>query len=148
VSELVSFARALRTESTDVERLLWRHLRAKRFAGYKFRRQQPIGPYIADFVCFDTKLVVEVDGGQHADQRAQDAERDAWLRRQGFDVLRFWNNDVVRDLDAVLSVILEKLSRMPDGSPSPSMGEQPCWKSSDFRAPRGVVFDHGVHDGQ
>lgn len=123
VSELVSFARALRSESTDVERLLWRHLRAKRFAGYKFRRQQPIGPYIADFVCFDAKLVVELEGGQHADRRAQDAERDAWLRSQGFDVLRFWNTEVIEELDAVLSVILKKLSGMPQKSPSPLMGE-------------------------
>jgi very-short-patch-repair endonuclease len=123
VSELVSFARALRTESTDVEHQLWRHLRGKRFAGHKFRRQQPIGPHIVDFVCFDAKLVVELDGGQHADQRAQDAERDAWLRSQGFDVLRLWNTEVIEELEGVLSVILEKLSSAPQGSPSPLKGE-------------------------
>lgn len=123
MSGLISFARALRTESTDVERLLWRHLRARRFAGYKFKRQQPIGPYIADFVCFNAKLVVELDGGQHAERTDEDARRDAWLRSQGFDVLRFWNTEVIEEPEAVLSLILEKLSGALQGHPSPLMGE-------------------------
>jgi very-short-patch-repair endonuclease len=100
-----SRARTLRHDMTDAERRLWYRLRAHRFGGLSFRRQVPIGPYIADFVCFDARLVVEVDGGQHASQSAYDTERDAWLRSQGFVVLRFWNNDVLVNTQAVLEQI-------------------------------------------
>jgi very-short-patch-repair endonuclease len=98
-------ARTLRRHSTDAERVLWRHLRARQLTGVKFRRQQPLGPYVVDFVCLENRLVVEVDGGQHARQRQADAERDAWLTRQGYRVLRFWNNDVLREPAAVLQSI-------------------------------------------
>src|SRR6185295_2538863 len=80
-----AFARALRSGATDAESLLWRHLRAHRFAGWKFKRQQPIGPYIVDFVCLAARLVIEVDGGQHLESKA-DAARDAWLEQEGFEV--------------------------------------------------------------
>ena len=71
------FARRLRRRSTDAERLLWRHLRRRRLADFKFRRQEPVGTYVPDFVCYESRLIVELDGGQHADDRAYDERRDA-----------------------------------------------------------------------
>src|SRR5690606_36880806 len=87
------FAKRLRRNMTDAERLLWKHLRAHRLNGHKFRRQHPIGPYIVDFVNLGANLIVEADGGQH-NENALDVDRDAWLQSQGFKVLRFWNNDI------------------------------------------------------
>ena len=101
----------MRTGQTDAEAKLWLHLRGKRFSGHKFKRQQPIGPYIADFVCFRQGLVIEADGGQHADASEYDHTRTSWLKSQGFRVLRFWNNDVLQDTEAVLDVILNALER-------------------------------------
>ena len=121
VSTLTSHAKRLRTESTDAERLVWSRLRAHRLGGWKFKRQQPIGRYIVDFVCFDAKLVVELDGGQHVDAAGTDAERDAWLNSEGFKVLRFWNNDVLSNLDGVLVTIGSHFS--PSPQPSPTRGE-------------------------
>jgi very-short-patch-repair endonuclease len=103
---------------TDAERRLWYLLRAHRFAGFKFKRQIPIGRYIVDFVCLAERLIIEVDGGQHAD-RDSDVRRDQWLEDQGFRVLRFWNNEVLNNTDGVLDVIVEHLGR---SSPSPSPG--------------------------
>ena len=91
---LRTFAKRMRREPTDAERTLWLILRARRFSGFKFRRQVPLGPYIADFVCFDARLIVEADGSQHADN-ARDRERDAWFVAQGFRVRRFWNADIL-----------------------------------------------------
>jgi len=102
---MIAAARALRTSSTDVENLLWRQLRRKQFAGLKFRRQQPIDNYIVDFVCFEKRVVIEVDGGRHASERDEDAKRDEYLIRNGFKVLRFWNNEVLQNMDGVLEVI-------------------------------------------
>jgi len=98
-------ARELRKKSTDAERLLWRHLRAKQLEGLKFRRQQPIGDYIADFVSFDKQVIVEVDGSQHVVRKAKDDHRTKWLEERGFKVLRFWNNDVMKNIAGVLRVI-------------------------------------------
>jgi len=98
---------------TDAERLLWRHLRLRQISGYKFRRQQPIGRYIVDFVCFEKKLIIEVNGGQHADQLAYDAKRSAWLEKEGFHILRFWDNQVLNETDGVKEIINDAL-----GSPS------------------------------
>jgi very-short-patch-repair endonuclease len=95
---------------TDAERKLWYRLRAHRLNGTSFRRQMPIGCYIADFVCLQARLIIEVDGGQHGTER--DATRDAWLQGQGFRVLRFWNNDVHANLDAVLQVIADTLAQV------------------------------------
>ena len=105
-------ARALRRRATDAEKLLWRYLRAKQLDGAKFRRQEPIGKYIVDFVCFSHRLVIELDGGQHAQarERLNDQQRDAWLREQGFKVLRFWNNDVLRNIEGVVETIRQELS--------------------------------------
>ena len=109
------FAKTLRRNMTDAEQRLWKHLRAHRMGGQKFRRQQPIGPYIVDFVHFGLRLIVEVDGGQHADA-LRDMARDVWLRGQGFTVLRFWNNDILQRTDVVLGAIWNV---MHAGDPSP-----------------------------
>src|SRR4030067_92889 len=102
-------AKALRRRMTDTERRLWAQLRAHRLARWKFKRQQPIGAYIVDFVCFRARLVIEVDGGQHLGSEA-DRVRGEWLEGQGFRVLRFWNNEVLTELPAVLEKIAEALS--------------------------------------
>lgn len=117
-------ARELRNHQTPTERDLWQQLRAKRFAGFKFRRQQPLGRYIVDFVCFEQRLIVELDGSQHADQQDYDAERDAWLQAQGFRVLRFWNNQWSAQPEAVLEAIWLGLQQEPPlPNPSPARGE-------------------------
>ncbi|WP_373507403.1 endonuclease domain-containing protein [Thiocapsa sp.] len=112
------FAKTLRQTMTDAEQLLWRHLRAHRLDGQKFRRQQPIGPYIVDFVHFGARLIVEADGGQH-NGSDRDAARDAWLREQGFRIMRFWNHDILRNPEAVLSSILEALELPAPPLPRP-----------------------------
>jgi very-short-patch-repair endonuclease len=106
------FAKSLRQRMTDAEHLLWRHLRAHRLNGHKFRRQQPLGPYVVDFVHFGARVIVEADGGQHADS-PRDAMRDAWLRQQGFTVLRFWNDDILLRTGSVLEVIWSALEAAP-----------------------------------
>jgi very-short-patch-repair endonuclease len=103
----VSIARTLRNRPTDAEKVLWKHLSRKQLAGLKFRRQQPIDGYIVDFVCFQKRIVIEVDGGQHARDRDKDKERDKYLVENGFKVLRFWNDDVLKNIDGVLEVIKE-----------------------------------------
>lgn len=94
---LIAYAKDLRGHSTDAERKLWNHLRAKRMEGLKFRRQHPIGKYIADFVCLERRVVIELDGGQHSEPEieAHDRARDKWLKQVGYIVLRFWYNDVL-----------------------------------------------------
>lgn len=106
-------ARALRVRQTDAERLLWSRLRNHRFAGYKFRRQEGIGGYIVDFVCLDTKLIIELDGGQHSAQIEYDSERSRYLSRLGFMVLRFWNNDVLQNTESVLECIRTETIKSP-----------------------------------
>ena len=102
-------SRALRRHSTDAEARLWHHLRDRRLAGCKFRRQVPLGPYFADFACVEKRLIVELDGGQHAEQAQRDSQRSEALREQGFTVLRFWNDQVLQQTDAVLEEILRHL---------------------------------------
>ena len=111
-----SLARRLRKNSTQAERALWQQLRAARLNGHKFRRQASIGRYIVDFVCFEARLIVEVDGGQHAERQGQDAQRTAWLEAEGFRVLRFWNTEVLGHLEAVKEVITRACA---EESPSP-----------------------------
>ncbi|WJH39363.1 DUF559 domain-containing protein [Aliirhizobium terrae] len=101
-------ARDMRLDSTKAENLLWQEIRDRRIEGFKFRRQVPLNNYILDFVCFDAKLIIEVDGGQHAESRS-DTIRDALFQAQGFRVLRFWNDDVVKGLDGVVLMIKAEL---------------------------------------
>ncbi|MFO1247581.1 MAG: endonuclease domain-containing protein [Alphaproteobacteria bacterium] len=109
------FARQLRRAQTDAERKLWSALRSRQFAGFKFRRQQPVGPYIADFACFEARLIIELDGDQHGTDQgsAYDRARTRFLERDGFQVLRFPNRDIFLDFDRVQDVIAHSLSRRP-----------------------------------
>ena len=113
-----SLARKLRKQATDAELLIWKHLRARQLNGYKFRRQHVIEPYIVDFFCMEAMLIIEVDGGQHTDQRINDNIRTAYLQSQGYRVIRFWNNEIVDDIDIVLEKILNILIN-PSPQPSP-----------------------------
>ena len=107
----IHFARMLRARSTDAERKLWRRLRGQQILGVKFRRQAPIGPHIVDFASFSLRIIIELDGGQHATfpQHQHDVARDRWLEEQGFLILRFWNTDVLLNMDGVLSRILDAI---------------------------------------
>ena len=117
-------ARQLRRQLTAQERLLWRLLRDRRFAAHKFRRQHPVGPFILDFACCQAKLAVELDGGQHAEHRAYDARRTAWLQAHGWTVLRFWNNERLNNQEGVLLTLLAELEHLlPSPRPSPWKGE-------------------------
>ncbi|MFY9698020.1 MAG: DUF559 domain-containing protein [Rhodoplanes sp.] len=125
-----SRARRLRRSSTDAELKLWRHLRSRTLCGFKFVRQEAIGPYIVDFVCRERRLIIEVDGGQHATD-TRDAVRDAFLAQQGYRVLRFWNNDVLTNTTGVLETIADALTEQaaphPDRCairPLPASGER------------------------
>ena len=113
-------ARRLRRNQTDVERLLWFRLRDRRLAGWKFKRQVPIDRFIVDFLCADAKLVVELDGGQHDQDRERDANRTRVLEAMGYLVLRFWNNDVTRNIDGVLEEILSTINQQRSEPPHPT----------------------------
>jgi very-short-patch-repair endonuclease len=121
-NKLVPFAKSLRKRTTDTEQLLWRHLRAKHFGGLKFRRQQPIGTYIVDFVCFEKKIIVELDGGQHTqpEEMRNDRIRDQWFETQGYKILRFWDNEVLTNTQGVLEVISKHCLNHPPLNPLPS----------------------------
>ena len=116
-------ARTLRSRLTDAERKLWYALRDRRFAGVKFRRQVPVGPYVADFLCYEARLVIEVDGGQHADSES-DFRRDAFLNKLGYRVIRVWNNEVLGNLDGVLQMLASELQSAPHPVPLPAGGER------------------------
>ena len=118
---MLNNAKALRSKQTEAEQRLWYHLRAHRFLGLKFKRQKPMGRYIVDFVCLEQRLIIEIDGGQHSEQLHYDQHRDAWLRSQGYTVLRFWNTDVMQQLESVLEQIRCALS--PGPSPARGRGE-------------------------
>ena len=120
-SQLLKHAKTLRSNQTDAEQRLWYHLRAKRFNGLKFKRQKPIEPFIADFVCMECKLVVEADGGQHGSVR--DQRRDEWFARNGFTVLRFWNNEVLNHTESVLERIRQVVIEPSPPTPLPPEGE-------------------------
>jgi very-short-patch-repair endonuclease len=108
---LTKTARRLRNNATEAEKFLWYMLRLQNL-GVKFRRQIEIGPYVVDFVCFEKRLVIEIDGGQHADSE-NDKIRDKWLSAEGFEVLRFWNHEVLGNRDGVLEKITERLNAPP-----------------------------------
>jgi len=118
---LLCKAKAFRSQQTDAEQRLWYFLRGHRFLGLKFKRQKPVGSYIVDFICHESNLIVELDGGQHAEQLDYDAQRTAFLNAQGFRVLRFWNNEVLQQTEAVLEAI-RQAALSPNPSPARGRG--------------------------
>jgi len=111
----------LRRDMTDAERKLWLALRDRRLDGHKFRRQSTIGPYIVDFFCAEAKLIIELDGGQHNEEA--DATRTRFLAERGYQILRFWNNEVLENFEGVLQVISETLKKRPSSNLLPQTGE-------------------------
>ena len=112
--DMRSRARELRRASTDAERAFWRQVRDRGLGGHKFRRQVPIGPYIADFLCLQARLIIEFDGGHHQEQTAADERRTQWLESEGYRVLRLWDNDVLLNITGALETVLAVL-----GNPHP-----------------------------
>ena len=119
-----AFVRQLRRDMTEPERILWAMLKDRQFEGFKFRRQVPLGHYIVDFVCYEKRLIIETDGGQHAESEG-DAVRDSWLASQGFRMLRFWNVDIRQSLDGVMATILEALAASPSSGAPRHPGSSP-----------------------
>lgn len=115
-------ARILRQDMTEAERQIWQILRSRQIQGRKFRRQVPIGPYIADFVCHEARLIVEIDGGQHDGSSRREARRTEFLEKEGYRVLRFWNDEVLSNLAGVYATIAEQLAATPPPNPPPSRG--------------------------
>jgi very-short-patch-repair endonuclease len=113
------FARHLRKNMTETEQFVWQRIRYCQLRGFRFRRQAPIGPYIADFVCFEAKLILELDGGQHAVRADADAIRTQWLESQGFRVFRVWNHEAFQEWDAiaetVATILVERSGSRSDG---------------------------------
>jgi very-short-patch-repair endonuclease len=126
-----ALARRLRRDETDVERQLWHRLRNGQICDARFRRQHPAGRYILDFYCPALALAVELDGGQHAQTGTRDRQRDEWLRQRGVTILRFWNSDVVENLNGVLEFIAVKISEMS----SASMRSRPRWRAKPPATP-------------
>jgi very-short-patch-repair endonuclease len=114
-------ARPLRRNMTDAERALWAELRGRRLQDCKFKRQWTLGRFVVDFCCIEQRLIVEVDGGQHSEER--DAGRTRWLESEGYRVLRFWNHDVLTNMDGVLQTIVNALTSHPHPGPLPLAGE-------------------------
>ena len=111
-------AKTLRRNMTDAERAFWRRVRDRRFGGLKFRRQVPVGSYFVDFLCFEKKIIIELDGGQHFDRAVYDQHRTRFLETQGYQVVRFWDNDVLKNMAGVLAE-LAHLCGTDDPHPSP-----------------------------
>lgn len=133
-------SRLLRRNATDAENRLWYVLRNRGLGGYKFVRQMPIGPFIADFVCREAGLIVELDGGQHS-ENADDLQRTTYLNAEGYGVLRFWNTEVMDNRDGVLEAILRTI----DASPSPDLRFAPATLSPRGRGIRGVRAADGAN---
>ena len=112
-----TLARALRRSATDAERLLWQRLRNRQVSGLKFRRQEPLGPYVVDFFCLARRLIVEVDGGQHAAAGNRDTARTAWFQARGYRVVRFWNTEVIENIEGVLETIVHAAEKTKAPSP-------------------------------
>jgi len=110
--KLIKHARDLKKNSTDVERKLWHRLRSRNFFNLKFRRQEPIDKYIVDFVCYEKKLIIELDGGQHNEFMEKDIPRTEALQEQGYKIIRFWNNEVLNNIDGVLILIKENCNTL------------------------------------
>ena len=129
--------RCLRRHRTEAEHVLWQRLRDRRLLDRKFRRQRRIGRFVADFVCLEARLIVEVDGSQHLDRAAYDDARTRWLETQGFRVIRFWNDDVLLRMDDVLTAITAALAapHPPFGHPLPACGEREKQTGDASRVP-------------
>lgn len=119
---LIANSKKLRTGQTPWEAKLWKYLRGNRFYGFKFKRQVPIGPYIADFCCHPARLVIELDGGQHSERKVseKDKQKEEYLKQENYRVLRFWNNELDQNLEGVLETIKANLSL----NPSPRLGRE------------------------
>ena len=128
----IATAKSLRKRMTDAERRLWYRLRAHRLAGLKFKRQVPIGPFVADFASLSKKIVIELDGGQHSNN-LYDASRDQYMRERGFRVLRFWNNDVLRSTDAILEIMQLAVSEKTPSPGSALRAEPPSPRRGEGR---------------
>ncbi len=135
-SQTLERARSLRQTQTATEGLLWHFLRNRQLGGYKFRRQQPIGPYITDFACLSRRLLVELDGGQHVENR-DDEKRDAFLQEKGYRVLRFWNHEVSENCLGVLERIYEALTSPPPHQPSQALRRAQGTGSASATPPQG-----------
>jgi len=118
-NKLLARARTLRRQSSDAESILWHHLRGRRLMGYKFRRQVVMEPCIVDFACLEAGLIIEADGGQHSNQVTYDARRTARLECMGYRVMRFWNHEVLGELQGVLEQIRTALIESPHPNPLP-----------------------------
>ena len=149
-AQTTSRARKLRRDMTEAEKVVWRLVRNRAISGAKFRRQTPVGPYIADFLCHDPKLVIEIDGGQHSAER--DAERESFLRAEGFDILRLWNNEVLTNPEGAFEVISIKLKEAHSVSTPPratQVGEADTDRTisldyaSRYLRRRGLTTDQG-----
>ncbi|MYA50565.1 MAG: endonuclease domain-containing protein [Chloroflexi bacterium] len=121
----IARSRELRSASTDAEQALWQRVRARQLGGYKFRRQVPIAWFIADLVCEEGKLIVELDGSQHQERTEADERRTRQIERHGYRVMRVWNNDVLKNIDGVLEALLAELQRGDGLNPSPPRGPSP-----------------------
>ncbi|MBN1822710.1 MAG: endonuclease domain-containing protein [Endomicrobiales bacterium] len=121
-SNLRGLAKNFRKSSTKTENCLWFLIKNRQLEGVKFRRQEPLGRYIVDFVSYDKKLIIELDGGQHTFSSEQDKKRDVWFRKKGYEVLRFWDNEVLKNKNGVLEIIRKKL--LTPHLTSPSRGEE------------------------
>ncbi len=108
--QIKKHAKYLRTNQTECEQKLWKHLRAKRFENRKFYRQFVIGPYIVDFIQRQAKVIIELDGGQHNENKQYDDDRTQYLEKLGYQVIRYWNNDVIENIEGVLSDISDALA--------------------------------------
>jgi len=126
-------AKTLRTNATEAEGRLWWHIRNRMLGGFKFSRQVPVGPYVADFVCRERGLIVEIDGSQHAESKT-DEKRTARLNDEGYSVVRFWNNEVLGNTDGVLLALLATLN----GDPSPDLRYAPATLSPEGRGTKGA----------
>ena len=116
-NKLQNIAKILRKRPTEAEKFMWRYLRSKQLEGLKFRRQEPIGNYVVDFVCYEKKIIVEIDGGQHCAER--DGNRNRWLESQDFKILRFWNTEVLKNSQGVWEVIRKNCLSCDPPSPAP-----------------------------
>jgi len=145
---LKAFAREMRHAPTDAEQRLWHFLRNRRFAGFKFRRQHPMGNYIVDFICIEAELIVELDGGQHAQppQEEKDRDRTRFLEERGFRVLRFWDNEVLTNTEGVLERILEALEEAPHPNPLPTGERETFLKDHPTLALDTRHFEQGFVD--